>query len=113
MQVSVEDVSPVKKILHIEVPQEQVAREIDSAYRQLGKTAKIKGFRPGKAPRSVLERMFRKDVHSDVTSRLIQESFVDAIKETDLKIIGSPQVDPPEISAGEPYRFAATVEVRP
>lgn len=113
MQVSVEDVSPVKKILHIEVPQEQVAREIDSAYRQLGKTAKIKGFRPGKAPRSVLERMFRKDVHSDVTSRLIQESFVDAIKETDLKIIGSPQVDPPEISAGEPYRFDATVEVRP
>lgn len=113
MQVSVEDVSPVKKILHIEVPQEQVAREIDSAYRQLSKTAKIKGFRPGKAPRSVLERMFRKDVHSDVTSRLIQESFIDAIKETDLKIIGSPQVDPPEISAGEPYRFDAAVEVRP
>lgn len=113
MQVSVEDVSPVKKILHIEIPQEQVSREIDSAYRKLGKTAKIKGFRPGKAPRSVLERMFRKEVHADVSSKLIQESFVDAIKETELKIIGSPQVDPPEISAGQPYRFDASVEVRP
>lgn len=113
MQVSVEDVSPVKKILHIEVPQEQVAREIDSAYRQLGKTAKIKGFRPGKVPRSVLERRFGKDVLADVSSRLIQESFIDALKQTELNIIGSPQVDPPELTAEEPYRFDAAVEVRP
>jgi len=113
MQVSVEDVSSVKKILHIEVPQEEVDREIDSAYRKLGKTAKIKGFRPGKAPRSVLERKFRKEVHADVSSKLIQDSFVDALKETDLKVVGTPQVDPPEISAGEAYRFDATVEVRP
>jgi len=113
MQVSVEDVSPVKKILHIEVPPEEVSREIDSAFRKLGKTAKIKGFRPGKAPRSVLERMYGKEVHADVSSKLIQESFVEALKQTDLKIVGRPQVDPPEIITGESYRFDASVEVRP
>lgn len=113
MQVTVEDLSSVKKTLHIEIPQEQVVRELDSAYNKLKKTARIKGFRPGKAPRTVLERMFKKDVYADVSSRLIQESFVDAIKKTELKIVGSPKVDPTELSAGAPYRYDATVEVKP
>ena len=86
MHVTVEDVSGVKKTLHIEIPQEEVVRQLDSAYSQLKKTAKIKGFRPGKAPRSVLERMFKKDVHADVSSKLIKESFIDALKEADSKI---------------------------
>ena len=113
MQVTVEDLSTVKKTLHIEISQDQVARELDSAYNQLKKKAKIKGFRPGKAPRSVLERMFKKDVHADVSSRLIQESFVDALKEMDLQIIGNPSVDPPELSVDQPYHYDATVEIRP
>ncbi len=113
MQVTVEDLSSVKKMLHIEIPADEVARELNTTYSKLKKTAKVKGFRPGKAPRSVLERMYKKDVHADVTSRLIQESFVDAIKETDLKIVGNPKVDPPELVADGPYKYDATVEVNP
>lgn len=113
MQVKVEDVSSVKKTLHIEVPQDEVARELDSAYNTLKRTAKIKGFRPGKVPRSVLERMFGKDVRADVSSKLIQNSFLDAIKETELKIIGNPQVDPPELDPKAPYKYDATVEITP
>lgn len=113
MQVTVEDVSSVKKILHIEVPQDQVVRELDKAYNQLKKTAKIKGFRPGKAPRSVLERLFKKDVHGDVSSRLLQDSFVEALKETSLNIVGNPQIDPPQLEEKGPYKYDATVEVKP
>lgn len=113
MQYTIEDLSSVKKTLHIEIPREAVARELDSAYRQLGKTAKIKGFRPGKVPRSVLERMFKKDVHSDVSSRLIQDSFIDALKKTELEIVGRPKVDPPDLQENEPYSYEATVEVKP
>ena len=76
MQVTVKDVSGVKKVLHVEVPEDTVTRELDNAYKQLKKTAKVKGFRPGKTPRSVLERMFKKDVHNDVTSKLLQDSFM-------------------------------------
>ena len=76
MQVSIEDVSSVKKVLRIEIPEDVVTREMDSAYRELKKTAKIKGFRPGKAPRQVLERHYGKDVNADVTSRLIQDSSI-------------------------------------
>ncbi len=113
MQVTIEDISSVKKVLHIEIPEERVTREIDKAFQQIKKTAKIRGFRPGKAPRSVLERMFNKDVHADVSSRLIQESFVEAVKEKDLNIVGTPQIDPPKIEAKAPYQYDATVEVNP
>ena len=62
MKVKVEDISSVKKKLQIEIPADTVKAELDSAYKELKKNAKIKGFRPGKAPRSLLERMYKKDV---------------------------------------------------
>ncbi len=113
MQVSVEDINSVKKTLHIEIPEETVVKELDKAYDKLKKKAKVKGFRPGKVPRSVVVRLFKKDVHADVTSSLIQSSFMDALKETDLKIVGTPNVDPPELEAAGPYRYDATVEISP
>ena len=113
MQVSVEDLSSVKKTLHIEIPEADVVRELDQAYNELKKRAKVKGFRPGKVPRSVVVRLFKKDVHADVTSKLIQSSFMDALKETDLKIVGTPQVDPPALQDAGPYKYDATVEISP
>ena len=73
MQVTVEDVSSVKKILHIEVP----------------------------------------NVHGDVSSKLLQDSFVEALKETDLNIVGNPKIDPPQLEEKSPYKYDATVEVKP
>jgi trigger factor len=113
MQVTVEDVSSVKKILHIEVPEKIVIRELDNAYKNLKKNAKIKGFRPGKAPRSVLKRLYKKDVHGDVSSKLLQDSFVEALKETELNIIGNPKIEPPKLEEKGPYKYDATVEVKP
>jgi trigger factor len=113
MNVTVEDVSSVKKKLHIEIPRELVTRELDSAYNQLKKSAKIKGFRPGKAPRAVLERLFRKDVQADVSSKLIKESFIDALKKTELRVVGNPEFAPQDLTANEEYRYDALVEVKP
>lgn len=113
MQVTVEDISSVKKTLHVEIPQEDVVREIDKAYDEIKRTAKIKGFRPGKVPRGVLERMFKKDVLADVSSRLIQNSFIDAVKEKDLRVVGRPQLDPPALDATQPFKYAAVIEVSP
>lgn len=113
MEVNVEDLSSVKKVLHIEIPQDVVKREVDNAYKELKKTAKIKGFRPGKAPRQVLERHYKKDVHADVSSKLIQDSFAEAVKENNLEVIGSPQIDPPDLAYDKPYAYDAAVEIRP
>lgn len=113
MQVTIEDVSSVKKILHVEVPNERVLTEIDKAYENLKKTAKLKGFRPGKTPRSVLERFFKKDVHSDVSNKLLQDSFIDVVREKELKIVGDPKIEPPVLDEKGPYKYDATIEIKP
>ncbi len=113
MQVTVENLNSVKKKLHIEIPNDVVVRELDEAYKKLKKTAKIKGYRPGKTPRSVLERLFKKNVHSDVSSKLLQDSLINAIKENDLNVIGTPKIDSPGLDAKEPYIYNATVEIQP
>ncbi len=113
MQVTIDDLSSVKKNLHIEIPEEDVARELDEAYNSLRKTAKVKGFRPGKTPRAVLERRFHKDVNADVGSKLIQESLVKAIEENELNVVGRPHIDPPELPGKGPYKYTATVEINP
>ncbi|MEA3417271.1 MAG: trigger factor [Thermodesulfobacteriota bacterium] len=113
MQVTVENLNSVKKKLHIEISNDVVVQELDQAYKNLKKTAKIKGYRPGKAPRSVLERLFKKDVHSDVSSKLLQSSLIDAIREKDLKVIGTPKIDSPGLDAKEPYKYDVIVEVEP
>jgi trigger factor len=113
MQVTVEDVSSVKKVLHIEIPVEKITGELDKAYNTLKKTANVKGFRPGKAPRSVLERHYKKDVEADVSSSLIQDSFFNALKEKAIEPIGNPQIDPPGLNPEAPYCYDATVEIKP
>jgi len=113
MKVTVEDQSSVKKILHIEIPEETITKELDDAYKDLKKTAKVKGFRPGRTPRSVLERLYKKDVNTDVRSRLIQNAFVEAIHETKLNVVSAPKVDPPELQRKSAYQFDAEVEVQP
>ncbi len=113
MGVQVEELNQVKKKLIIEVPEEQVKEELDSAYSDLRKTAKVKGFRTGKTPRSVLEQYFGKQVNSDVTARLIQLSYADAIAETNLKVIGSPKIDPAPLNTKGAYQYNAEVETHP
>jgi len=113
MSFTIEDVSTVKKILHVEIPNEKVVLELDKAYDKLKKTAKLKGFRPGKTPRSVLEQYFKKDVHADVSGKLIQDSFLDAVKDQDLKIVGDPKIEPPSLDEKEPFKYDATIEIKP
>lgn len=113
MQVNVEDKSSVTKVLHFEVPHADVARELDKAYNELKKSADIKGFRKGKVPRKVLENKFSKDVHADIAPRLIQESFSKALEDYDLKLVGSPRIDPPDLDPESAYKFDITVDVKP
>lgn len=113
MSVTVDNKSTVRKVLHIEIPEVEVSKELDSAYRDLKKTASVKGFRPGKTPRSVLERIYGKSVDEDVSSRLLQSAFVEAVRENDLKIVGEPDIDMGELKAGTPFKVEINVEVRP
>ena len=113
MQVSIEDKSTVKKIIHVEIPSKDVAAELDKDYKEINKKTTLKGFRKGKIPRKVLESRFAKNVHAEVSSRLIQKAFIDTLEEHNINILGNPQIEPPEIKPGEDYVFDMTVEVKP
>jgi trigger factor len=113
MKVSVEDISSIKKKVRIEIPEEDVAKEIDSFYRELGRKAKIKGFRPGKVPRSILERYFKDYVKAELVEKLIQETYPNALTETNLQPVSTPVVDPGDLEVGRPFQYSATIEVKP
>jgi trigger factor len=113
MNITVEEISSIKKKVNIEIPQEQVTKEIDSFYREVGKQAKIKGFRPGKVPRDILERYFKDYVKSEVTQKLIQETYPAALSEKGLQPVSPPVVDPGELESGKLFQYSVTVEVKP
>lgn len=113
MQVSIEDKSTVKKVIHVEIPSKDVVTELDKDYREINKNSTIKGFRKGKTPRKVLESKFSKSVHEEVSSRLIQNAFSDIAREHQFNVLGSPHVEPAELKPGEDYVFDITIEVKP
>ncbi|MDO9125176.1 MAG: trigger factor, partial [Deltaproteobacteria bacterium] len=113
MNVTVEEISSINKKINIEIPLEQVTKEVESFYQQVGKQAKIKGFRPGKIPRGILERHFKDYVKSEVIQKLIQETYTAALSEKDLHPVSPPVIDPGELESGKPFQYSATVEVKP
>ena len=114
VKVEVENLSEVKRKLMIEVPSTEVTEEVDRAYRQLGKSAKVKGFRPGKVPRSILEMYYRKQIEEEVSDALVRRSLNEALKEKDLEPVHlSWPEPPPAVVAGEDYRYSVELEVTP
>jgi trigger factor len=113
MQIRVEDVSPVEKKLIVEVPWDLVSQKLGVAYRELGRGVAIKGFRKGKAPRSVLEQLYGPRVKAEVAVDLIRESFYRGVAEHQLAAVSEPRdVEGAEIKKGEPFTFNAIVEVK-
>ncbi|OEU62786.1 MAG: trigger factor [Desulfuromonadales bacterium C00003094] len=114
MNVKVEDISSVKKQLSFEVPAARVDEEIESAYKDLAKTAKIKGFRQGKVPRPVLERHYAASVESQVVERLVSDSYFKALKDEKILAVSGPEItDGGILEKGKAYTFLVQVEVQP
>jgi trigger factor len=111
--IKVEEISPIKKKISIEIPWEEVKKELDTAYRTVGKKAKIKGFRPGKTPRHILETYYREDAEGEAVSNLVQRSFEEAIQANNLMPVARPQIEQNGIQADQSFTYSATVEVEP
>jgi trigger factor len=114
MKIEVENVSPVERKVTIEVDPDRVAKELEQAYVGLGRRAKLRGFRPGKAPRKVLERHFRSEVESEVAEKIVQSTFEEAVRVEDIDVVAPPHVSISEgVAEGKPLRYTARVEVKP
>jgi trigger factor len=113
MQVSVESVGKLERRMQVQVPAERVSKEIDSRLKELSRTARLKGFRPGKAPLTVIRRQFGQQVHREVIGELMQSSFSEAVTQNQLAPAGSPHIEPKSVAEGQDLTYVATFEVLP
>jgi trigger factor len=114
MKIQVENVSPVERKVTIEVDPDRVAKALDRAYDGLSRRVKLRGFRPGKAPRKVLERQFKAEIEGEVLERVVQETFAEAVTQESIDPVAPPHVSVAEgVAEGKPVRYTATVEVKP
>lgn len=111
--VQVEEVSPAKKKLVFDVPWPDVKRELDAVYRDVNRKAKVPGFRPGKVPRPILERHYRKFAEEETASQLVSRRYEEALKDREIAAVSSPEIDQPGIEAEKNFAFSVTVEVEP
>ncbi len=113
MQVQVEKLSSVLLELAVEIDAERVSSELNKAYKELSKSAKIRGFRPGKAPRQVLAKMFGPRVERDVAQRLVEETYTEAISGQDVQAVSQPAIESNPVKANKPFSYKARVEIVP
>jgi len=114
MKVTVEDVTPVQKKLQVEIPGEQVALEFDKACKKIGRHVKIKGFRKGKAPKSLIQRYHGDSIREEVLESLIRETFPKALEELDVKLITEPRLENAgDLKEGEPFSYSALLDLWP
>jgi len=107
------DISTVRKRLEIEIPQEVVDEEITRIARELGRRAKVPGFRPGRAPLGVVKNRYRDDILTETCQHLLPKYFGEAVEAESLDIVDQPVYDDIDHGRDKPLRFSATFEVFP
>ncbi len=113
MQVSVEESGAIERKLTISVPTEEVGSKIEKRLKEISKDAKIPGFRPGKAPRGVIEKRYSNQIVSEVVNDSIQSSYQQALTEKAIAPAGLVSIEPVPYEAGKDLEYVATIELFP
>jgi trigger factor len=114
MNVETQETGEVERRLRIEIPTADVDAAFERVYRRLQKQARIRGFRPGKAPRAVLERYYGDSAQADTFEELVRHSLGRAIEDAQLAIVAEPRLNPQGLpKQGVPFIYEANVEIRP
>src|SRR5271165_2248466 len=102
-----------RRELELEIPAEEVSKASEKVAKEFAKMARVPGFRPGKAPISLIKRRFAEDIKSEVLQNLVPETVEKAVAEQKLTPVSQPQVDKLEFNEGQPVKFRASFEVLP
>jgi trigger factor len=113
MMVSVESTGSLERRVEVSVPAAQVERAFNERLKSFSRTARLKGFRPGKAPLSIVQRQFGPQIREEIVSELVRSSLADALSREKLAPVAGPRIDPLSTGNGEDLRFAAVFEVYP
>ncbi|HSW34486.1 MAG TPA: trigger factor, partial [Steroidobacteraceae bacterium] len=113
MQVSVETTSALERRMEVSVPRERIEQAIDERLKRVGRTVKLKGFRPGKVPPKVVKQQFGAQVRQEVLSDLMQSSFAEAVTQEKLNPAAGPRIEPLSVGPDEDLKYRATFEIFP
>lgn len=111
--IKIEDISPVKKKLSFDIPWADVKNELDTVYRKVGRTAKVKGFRPGKIPRAILEMYYREQAEDEAVAGLVNRVYWKTLEEKEIPAVTQPQIEQKGIERDKDFSFSAVIEVEP
>jgi trigger factor len=113
MKVDVEKQPDSVSTLRIELPPEEVSKEWDAIANSFARFAKIPGYRPGKAPRRVVEAKFKREIQDELTKKLVSKSYHDAIEQKQLRVVSLTNLENVQIGDDKTMRFSATVVTAP
>jgi trigger factor len=113
MQVSVTTTKGLERRLEVAVPGERVSGEVDQRLKRLARTARLKGFRPGKVPFAVVRAQYGSQVHAETINDLMQSTFAEAVSQQRLRPAAGPRIEPITVTPGSELRYAAIFEVLP
>jgi trigger factor len=113
MEVSLSETGGLSRRLEVAVPATEVATAVQERLKRLSRTARLKGFRPGKAPLAVITKQFGEQIRAEVVSDLMRSSFAQAVSEQNLRPAGGPRIEPIAVGPGTDLKYAAHFEVLP
>ena len=113
MQVTVESTGTLERRMRVELPAERIEQEVASRLQSVGRTAKLKGFRPGKVPPKVVKQRYGKQIREEVLSELLQKSYTDAVMQENLNPAGGPQIETEDNKDDNSFAYVATFEIMP
>ena len=111
--VTVESTGTLERRMRVELPAERIEKEIETRLRKVGRTVRIKGFRPGKIPPKVVRQRYGGQVRQEVLSELMQKSYSDAVIQENLNPAAGPKIVPEATGDGKDFAYVATFEVLP
>lgn len=113
MQVSVETLNDLERRVTVQLPAERVAKEIQDRLVSMSRKVKVAGFRPGKVPLKIVQRLYGDQVRYETVSELMQTSLRDALVQENLNPLGGPRIEPKPLEEGQAFEYSATFEVMP
>lgn len=113
MIVTVESTGALERRMRVELPADQIQQDVDSRLKSVGRTAKIKGFRPGKIPPKVVRRHYGAQIRKEVLAELIQKSYGEAVTQEKLSPAGRPKIEQEKAKKGDDFAYVAIFEVLP
>lgn len=113
MQVSVEELGTLERRVRVEIPEDRIASQVEDRLKNLSRTTKMDGFRPGKVPLKVVQKRYGDQVRAEVVGETLRSSFYEALTEKQLNPAGQPKIEPEQTDAGQGLTYTATFEVYP